>query len=67
MFGFAGNFKEADEGICRFTNIPGVVLEKVCEYLHFKDRYLDMTHVPDMEIPPEISLELALAADYLEC
>jgi hypothetical protein len=45
----------------------GVVLEQVCEYLYFHNRYLDMTNVPDMEIPPELSLELALAADFLEC
>jgi hypothetical protein len=44
-----------------------VVLEKVCEYLYFHNRYLGMTNVPDMEIPPELSLELALAADFLDC
>jgi hypothetical protein len=45
----------------------GVVLEKVCEYLYFNDRYQEMTNVPDMDIPPEISLEMALAADFLDC
>jgi len=44
-----------------------VVLEQVCEYLYYNDRYKDMTSVPDLEIPPELSLELALAADFLEC
>jgi hypothetical protein len=44
-----------------------VVLEQVCEYLYYNDRYKDMTSVPDMDIPPELSLELALAADFLEC
>ena len=45
----------------------GVILEKVCEHLYFKDRYEDQTNVPDMDIAPELSLELALAADYLDC
>lgn len=44
-----------------------MVLEKVCEYLYYNERHHDMTNVPDMELPPELSLELALAADYLEC
>jgi hypothetical protein len=44
-----------------------VVLEQVCQYLYYNDRYKGMTSVPDMEIPPELSLELALAADFLEC
>jgi len=48
-------------------NLSGVVLEKVCEYLYFNDRYHDMRDVPDMDFPPEISLELALAADFLNC
>jgi len=60
-------FKESVTKTCHFENIPGVVLEQVCEYLYYSDRYKDMTSVPDMDIPPELSLELALAADFLEC
>jgi hypothetical protein len=45
----------------------GPVLEKVCEYLYYVDKYAGQSSVPDMEIPPEMSLELALAADFLEC
>jgi len=60
-------FKESRTNRCEFENIPGVVLEKICEYLYFNNRYTGMTNVPDMEIPPELSLELALAADFLDC
>ncbi|KAF2668030.1 putative Elongin-C [Microthyrium microscopicum] len=60
-------FKESVTGVCHFENISGTVLEKVCEYLYYKDRYQGMTNVPDLEIAPEVSLELALAADYLDC
>lgn len=43
----------------------GVVLEKVCEYFYYNEKYKDQKDVPDMEIPPELCLELLMAADYL--
>lgn len=43
----------------------GVVLEKVCEYLYYNLKNKDAKDVPDMEIPPELCLELLMAADYL--
>ena len=43
----------------------GVVLEKVCEYLYYNLRNREARDVPDMEIPPELCLELLMAADYL--
>ncbi|KAJ1034160.1 hypothetical protein NDA18_001026 [Ustilago nuda] len=48
----------------------GEVLEKVIEYLHFKTKYgaaADLD-IPDFKnrIPPEIALELLMAADFLE-
>ncbi|KAH6676114.1 BTB/POZ protein [Plectosphaerella plurivora] len=58
-------FKEAIEGRCVFSEISGVVLEKVCEYCHYWYRYRDREDVPDMEIPVELCLELLVAADYL--
>jgi len=51
----------------------GAVLEKVCEYMAFKAYYESAganTEIPVNEfmerIPPEVALELLLAADYLE-
>lgn len=46
-------------------NHSGVVLEKVCEYLYYNLKHKDEKDVPDMEIPPELCLELLMAADYL--
>ena len=43
----------------------GVVLEKVCEYLYYNEKYKGVKDVPDMDIPPELCLELLMAADYL--
>lgn len=47
------------------ANYSGVVLEKVCEYLYYNLKHKDEKDVPDMEIPPELCLELLMAADYL--
>jgi len=43
----------------------GVVLEKVCEYFYYNEKNKNQKDVPDMEIPPELCLELLMAADYL--
>jgi hypothetical protein len=43
----------------------GVILEKVCEYLYYNETHKDAKDVPDMEIPPELCLELLMAADFL--
>lgn len=41
------------------------MLEKVCEYFYYNQKYKDSKDVPDMDIPTELSLELLMAADYL--
>ncbi|MCJ1291846.1 hypothetical protein MMC34_003393 [Xylographa carneopallida] len=64
----ASNFAEAISGRCVFENIKcvcGVVLEKVCEYLYYNEKHRNAGDVPDMDIPPELCLELLMAADYL--
>ncbi|KAI9703837.1 MAG: hypothetical protein M1836_007608 [Candelina mexicana] len=60
------NFAEAIENRCVLENINGVVLEKVCEYFYYSEKHKNAKDVPDMEIPPELCLELLVAADYLK-
>lgn len=43
-----------------------MVLEQVCEYLCYNLKYKDQTDVADFDISPEMSLELLMAADYLD-
>lgn len=43
-----------------------LVLEKVCEYFYYNEKYKDAKDVADMDIPTELSLELLIAADYLD-
>ncbi|CAG8981733.1 hypothetical protein HYALB_00013432 [Hymenoscyphus albidus] len=48
-----------------FTH-SGIVLEKVAEYFYYNYKNRDREDVPDMEIPPELCLELLMAADFLD-
>ncbi|KAI9373006.1 BTB/POZ protein [Aspergillus egyptiacus] len=62
----SSKFSEALSGRCVFENLSGVVLEKVCEYFCYNEKNKNQTNVPDMDIPPELCLELLMAADYLD-
>lgn len=59
-------FKEAMLGRCEFGDINGIILEKVAEYLYYNYRNRDAENVPDMYIPPELCLEILMAADFLD-
>jgi transcription elongation factor B subunit 1 len=48
------------------SSYSGIVLEKVAEYFCYSYKNRNMEQVPDMEIPPELCLELLMAADYLD-
>lgn len=66
-----GPFQEKDE--IDLPNIDPEVLYKVIEYLELKFKHLDESNGQEdyditnfeFDVPPEISLELLLAADYL--
>ncbi|KAI5806714.1 BTB/POZ protein [Peziza echinospora] len=60
------NFAEARENRIVFQNMNGVVLEKVCEYFYYNEKYKDSRNVPEMELPPELAFSLLEIADYLE-
>ncbi|KAJ6099407.1 hypothetical protein PENARI_c004G00444 [Penicillium arizonense] len=62
----SSKFSEGISGRCVLDDMTGVVLEKVCEYFCYNDKHKDQTNVPDMDIPPELCLELLMAADYLD-
>ncbi|EIW75682.1 POZ domain-containing protein [Coniophora puteana RWD-64-598 SS2] len=72
MLSADSNFKEALANTCPIEERAAVV-EKVCEYMSFKAHHENAPpreEIPVNEfterIPPEIALELLLAADYLE-
>jgi len=67
-------FPLSDDHLCVFcSKFPltqwcnsGIVLEKVAEYLCYNHKNRNREDVPDMDIPPELCLELLMAADYLD-
>ena len=63
----SGQFAES-RGEVRFPEIPGIILEKVIQYLYYKTRYTNSSQrVPNFNIEPELSLELLMASNYLDC
>ncbi|OQS06752.1 transcription elongation factor B polypeptide 1 [Thraustotheca clavata] len=62
-----GQFSES-KGEIRFPDISAPILEKVIQYLYYKKRYSNSNaRIPEFNIEPEMSLELLMAANYLEC
>ncbi|KAH7414557.1 BTB/POZ protein [Phaeosphaeria sp. MPI-PUGE-AT-0046c] len=59
-------FRETTQNLVVLPTINGVVLEKVCEYLYYNQKHAESKDVSDMDIPPELCLELLIAADYLD-
>lgn len=63
-----GQFAENESNQVNFREIPSHVLEKVCQYFTYKVKYTNSaTEIPDFPIPPEIALELLMAANFLDC
>jgi hypothetical protein len=63
-----GGFAEAELRRVTFPEIPGAVLEKVCEYMHYKLQYAatPAKSIPDFGLPPELALELLKASNFLD-
>lgn len=59
-------FSEAVSGRCRTEQFNGMVMEKLSEYLYYNLKHKDAKHVPDMELPPALVLELLVAADFFD-
>ncbi|KAJ5200699.1 SKP1 component POZ [Penicillium cf. griseofulvum] len=62
----SSKFPEGLTGRCVLEEYSGVVVEKICEYFCYNEKHKDQVNVPDMDIPPELCLELLMAADFLD-
>ncbi|BGP35006.1 elongin C [Rhodotorula toruloides] len=66
----SADFVEAQTGVIRLEEQRAEVVEKVAEYLMYKERYKETKgEIPDFKdrVKPEIALELLMASDYMEC
>lgn len=63
----SGQFAES-RGEIRFPEIPGIILERVIQYLHYKVRYANSAQrVPNFNIDLDMALEMLMASNYLDC
>ena len=68
MLSGPGSFTENETNEVTFREIPSHVLSKVCHYFSYLARYTNSsTEIPEFPIPPEIALELLMAANFLDC
>ncbi|KAK0412605.1 hypothetical protein QR680_006307 [Steinernema hermaphroditum] len=68
MLSGPGQFEESELNVVHFRDIPSHVLHKVCQYLSYKHRYTNSpTEIPEFPLPAEGSLELLMAANFLDC
>ncbi|KAH7678176.1 S-phase kinase-associated protein 1-like protein [Dioscorea alata] len=62
---FSDGIMEKGHGELRLREISTPILEKICQYLYWALRFASVEE-SDFHIEPEIALELAMAANYLE-
>ncbi|EYC33699.1 hypothetical protein Y032_0002g936 [Ancylostoma ceylanicum] len=68
MMSGPSNPVEEEQNIVHFRSIPSHILQKVCHYFLYKNRYEDSDKsIPEFSIEPHLSLELLMAANFLDC
>lgn len=67
MLSGPGQFLENEKNEIILREIPARILERICAYIHYKNRYTNAAaEIPEFPIDPAISLELLMAASFLE-
>ncbi|CAF1603937.1 unnamed protein product [Didymodactylos carnosus] len=68
MLSGPGQFAENETNEIHFRSITSHILAKICMYFAYKARYTNSTvEIPEFYIPPDIALELLMAANFLDC
>ncbi|VDO19402.1 unnamed protein product [Heligmosomoides polygyrus] len=68
MLSGPGQFSETESNEVHFKEIPSHVLHKVCQYFIYKAHYTSSpTEIPELNITPDIALEVLMAANFLDC
>ncbi|KAI8866684.1 POZ domain-containing protein [Ramicandelaber brevisporus] len=61
-------FAESVQNEIVLREIKAVLLEKICEYLHYKAQYQTLAgSTPEFPLEPEMALELMVASDFMDC
>ncbi|OAF71439.1 hypothetical protein A3Q56_00785 [Intoshia linei] len=64
----AANIEDNQSNQIFLKEIPSHILIKVCQYFMYKIKYAECAgDIPEFHIPPNIALELLMAANYLDC
>ncbi|GAA5973057.1 hypothetical protein JCM11641_000391 [Rhodosporidiobolus odoratus] len=66
----SAGFSEQATGVIVLPEQRAEIVEKVAEYLMYKERYSQTKgEIPDFKerVKPEIALELLMASDFLDC
>ncbi|XP_055630339.1 elongin-C-like [Toxorhynchites rutilus septentrionalis] len=66
MLSGPGQFAESETNTIHFREISSPILEKVCQYLEYKHRYMNSSNsAPEFPIEFNMVLQLLLAANFL--
>ncbi|KAG4302282.1 hypothetical protein PCANB_001564 [Pneumocystis canis] len=60
------NFLEYEKNEINFKTINAKLLEIVCQYLYFHEKYKNSTNIPEFPIEPDIAIELLMISDFLD-
>ncbi|CAJ0604359.1 unnamed protein product [Cylicocyclus nassatus] len=59
---------DAEKNVVHFRSIPSHILQKVCHYFLYRNRYENSEiMIPEFKIEPQLSLQLLMAANFLDC
>ncbi|KAG4306219.1 hypothetical protein PORY_000207 [Pneumocystis oryctolagi] len=59
-------FLENKKNEINFKTINAKLLDIVCQYLYFHEKYKDRDFVPEFPIEPDIAIELLMVSDFLD-
>uniref|UniRef100_A0AC35UBX8 Elongin-C n=1 Tax=Rhabditophanes sp. KR3021 TaxID=114890 RepID=A0AC35UBX8_9BILA len=68
MLSGPGCSAENETNTVNFRELPSHVLQKVCHYFLYKSRYTNSpAEIPEFHVSAELSLDLLMAANFLDC
>ncbi|KAL2898867.1 Elongin-C [Bienertia sinuspersici] len=65
MLSSPGSFTETADGVVNFPDISTTILEKICQYFYWSLQFSSGKET-EFHIEPELTLELMMAANYLD-